>query len=63
MNTQAETLARLVLDTLEKQQEYFRSRQNAALAEAKAMERRLRKAANDILHPPQEQPTLFGEQP
>lgn len=61
MTTPAEELARLVIDTLDKQREYFRTRDTNTLRESKAMERRLREKANQVLHPDQAQPTLFGE--
>lgn len=61
MTTPAEKLARLVIETLDKQQEYFRTRSSDTLRESKAMERRLRAAAHEVLHPDQAQPTLFGE--
>lgn len=59
-DTTREGLARLILQTLDRQREYFRGRDSAVLAESKALERRLRAAATAVLNPRQEQPTLFG---
>jgi hypothetical protein len=60
-NPQAEALARLALQVLDTQQEYFRSRATEKLHESKALEKRLRDAAKAVLSPPQVQPALFGE--
>ena len=60
MTTPAEDLAKLALQVLDAQQEYFRTRDHDRLRESKALERKLRQAANEILHPEQVQPTLFG---
>lgn len=59
MTTPAEDLAKLVLQTLDTQQEYFRTKNQDRLREAKALERKLRKAADEVLHPEHVQPTLF----
>lgn len=45
MNTPAETLARLAIQTLDRQQCYFRGRQTAVLDECKVLESQLRAAA------------------
>lgn len=55
-------LAELVLRTLERQREYFRSgNDRSLLLECKQLERQLRDTAEQLLHPPQVQPSLFGE--
>lgn len=58
----AEDLARLALQVLDTQQEYFRTRATDKLRESKALERRLRQAATAVLHPRQTQPLMFGEE-
>ena len=56
----ARQLARQVINTLDLQKEYFRLRTQDKLSECKAAEKRLRDAANEILHPERTTPGLFG---
>ncbi len=52
-------LANIVIRTLNKQQEYFRTKSSQLLNESKDLERHLRKAALEVLNPPQ--PGLFDD--
>lgn len=61
-NPAAEALARLALQVLDTQQEYFRTRSTDKLRESKSLERRLREAATAVLNPRQAQPLMFGEE-
>lgn len=48
----AADLARLAIRVLDKQQEYFRTRNGTTLRESKDLERRLREACTAVLNPP-----------
>jgi hypothetical protein len=55
-------LGALALRTMDRQREFFRSgNDRQQLLECKQLERRLRDAAHQVLHPAQDQPTLFGD--
>lgn len=54
----ARELAELVLQVLDLQREYFRSRDTNTLAKCRQLESQLRAAAKDVLSPPKQ--TLFG---
>lgn len=54
-------LGELALRTLDRQREFYASRDRQQLLEAKAAERRLRTAATHVLHPVNVQPSLFGD--
>jgi hypothetical protein len=56
----AAQLAKQVLNVLDLQQEYFRTRTTEKLQESKAAERKIRQACKAILNPEQNQPALFG---
>ena len=60
MQLDRKQLAELVIETLDKQQDYFRSRSTDLLRECKSLERRLREAAENILNP--ESAGLFHEE-
>lgn len=54
-----EQLAATVLQLLDMQKDYFRTKSQDLLTECKKVERHLRKKCDEILHPQQEQPGLF----
>lgn len=57
----AEDLAKRVLDCLDQQQLYFRSKRPSDLTKSKQMEADLRRACREVLNPAERRPTLFGE--
>jgi hypothetical protein len=60
----AEKLAALVLQVLDTQQEYYRTKRTELLHECKRMEKNLRARARETLFsPPEERPGLFGDLP
>ena len=54
-------LGELALLTLDRPRAFFGSGDRQLLQECRQLERRLRDAADLLLHPPTVQPTLFGE--
>lgn len=59
-----EKLAALVLNLLETQQEYFRTKRHDLLLESKQKERNLKRLCGEILAPPAKpRATLFDEEP
>jgi hypothetical protein len=53
-----EELARLALEVLDQQKQYFRTRSTLDLQDSKTLEAKLRKAASEIL----DGPSLFGDE-
>lgn len=56
-----EDLARDVLHLLDKQKEYFKTKEHDLLVECKTLEQALRHTCNEIIKPTPKKPNLFDQ--